>query len=192
MFTSFTFQSASLQSAFVARRYAPRWLSTISCPTCTRGIIVNCWIMVIALSGVQFCLKSDPGFQNRLSKLLEFDLKSQVRFQNKIIRHEVQLGYSRKNPHPHDGRYRFLTPSPTWISKTAWAALPSGFSSSKTPPPIWISIKLLDTVILIYTQCRRILLSTLMIFLSNKSQFSMNSVFVVKVKIPFSHLFKQA
>ena len=28
------------------------------------------------------------------------------------------------------------------------------------PPPIWVSIKLLDTVILIYTQCRRILLGT--------------------------------
>ena len=29
-----------------------------------------------------------------------------------------------------------------------------------------------------------------MIFLLNKSQFSMNSVFVVKVKIPFSHVLK--
>ena len=72
----------------------------------------------------------------------------------------ITLGYSRKNLHPHDGRHGFLTPASTWISKTAWALLPSGFPSSKTPPPIWISIKLLDTVILIYTQCRRILLGT--------------------------------
>ena len=47
--------------------------------------------MVIELSGVQFCLKSHTRFQNRMSKLLEFDLKSQVWFQNKIIRHKVQL-----------------------------------------------------------------------------------------------------
>ena len=89
MFTSFTFQSASLH---LSHRYAPRWLSTISCPTCTRGIIiVNCWIMVIEVSGVQFCLKSHAGFQNRMSKLPKFDLKSQVWFQEKIIQHEVQL-----------------------------------------------------------------------------------------------------
>ena len=31
-----------------------------------------------------------------------------------------------------------------------------------------------------------------MIFLLNKSQFSVNSVFVVKVKITFSHLLKKA
>ena len=71
-----------------------------------------------------------------------------------------KMGYSRKNPHPHDRRQGFLTPPPTWISKTVWAPLPLGFPSSKTLPPIWISIKLLDTVILIYPQCRRILLST--------------------------------
>ena len=51
------------------------------------------------------------------------------------------------------------TPS-TGISKTAWAPLHSGFPSSKTSPPIWISIKLLNTIMLIYTQCRRILLGT--------------------------------
>ena len=89
MFTSCTFQSASLH---LSHRYAPRWLSTISCPTCTRGIIiVNCWIMVIELSGVQFCLKSHARFQNRMSKLPKFDLKSQVWFQKKIIQHKVQL-----------------------------------------------------------------------------------------------------
>ena len=47
--------------------------------------------MVIELSGVQFCLKSHAGFQNRMSKLPKFDLKSQVWFQGKIIQHEVQL-----------------------------------------------------------------------------------------------------
>ena len=47
--------------------------------------------MVIELSGVQFCLKSHAGFQNRMSKLPKFDLKSQVWFQEKIIQHEVQL-----------------------------------------------------------------------------------------------------
>ena len=70
------------------------------------------------------------------------------------------MGYSRKNPHPHYGRHSFLTPPPPpsiWISKTAWAPLHSGFPSWKTPAPIWISIKLLDTVILLYTQCGRIL-----------------------------------
>ena len=37
---------------------------------------------------------------------------------------------------------------------------PLRISKFKDPPPIWISIKLLDTVILIYTQCRRILLGS--------------------------------
>ena len=76
----------------------------------------------------------------------------------------------------------FLTPSPLRISKF------------KDPPSIWISLKLLDTVILIYTQsqCRRIVLGSQIIFLSNKSQFFLNSVFVVKVKITLSHLLKQA
>ena len=47
--------------------------------------------MVIEVSGVQFCLKSHARFQNRMSKLPKFDLKSQVWFQEKIIQHEVQL-----------------------------------------------------------------------------------------------------
>ena len=102
------------------------------------------------------------------------------------------MGYSSKNPHPHDGRHSFLTPISTWISKTAWGPFRSGFQVQRppSPPTIWISIKLLDTVILLYTQCRRILLGTWMIFLLNKSQFSVNSVFVVKGKIPFSHVQK--
>ena len=40
--------------------------------------------MVIELSGVQFGLKSYAWFR-------EFDFKSQVWFQTKIARHEVQL-----------------------------------------------------------------------------------------------------
>ena len=51
---------------------------------------------------------------------------------------QLWMGYSRKNPHPNDGRHGFLTPPSTWISKTAWAPLPSGFPGSKTPSPIWI------------------------------------------------------
>ena len=47
--------------------------------------------MVIELSGVQFGLKSYVLFQNRTSAQREFDLKSQVWFQTKIVRHEVQL-----------------------------------------------------------------------------------------------------
>jgi len=47
--------------------------------------------MVIELSGVQFGLKSYARFQNRASALREFDLESQVGFQIKIARHEVQL-----------------------------------------------------------------------------------------------------
>ena len=43
--------------------------------------------MVIELSRVQFGLKSYALFQNPRS----FDLKSQVWFQTKIARHEVQL-----------------------------------------------------------------------------------------------------
>ena len=77
------------------------------------------------------------------------------------------------------------TPPSTWISKTAWAPLPSGFPSSKTPPPpVWICTKLLDTVILLKL--------TYMIFLLDQFQFSVNSAFVGHVKIPFSRLLKQA
>ena len=47
-------------------------------------------IMVIELSGVQFGLKSHAWFQNQMSAQREFDLKSQVRFQTKIARPEVQ------------------------------------------------------------------------------------------------------
>ena len=47
--------------------------------------------MLIELSGVQFGLKSFAWFQNWTSAQREFDLKSQVWFQTKIARHEVQL-----------------------------------------------------------------------------------------------------
>ena len=49
------------------------------------------FIMVIKLSGVQLGLKSYAWLQNRTSVQREFDLKSQVSFQTKIARHEVQL-----------------------------------------------------------------------------------------------------
>ena len=49
------------------------------------------FILVIALSGVQFGLKSYVWFPNQMSAQHEFDLKSQVWFQTKIARHEVQL-----------------------------------------------------------------------------------------------------
>ena len=52
---------------------------------------VELYKMVIELSGVQFGPKSYAWFQNRSSALREFDLKSQVWFQTKIARHEVQL-----------------------------------------------------------------------------------------------------
>ena len=47
--------------------------------------------MVIELSGVQLGQKPYAWFQNRTSVQREFDLKSQVWFQTKIARHEVQL-----------------------------------------------------------------------------------------------------
>ena len=48
--------------------------------------------MVIELSGGQFGLKSYAWFQNRMSAQREFDFfSSQVWFQTKIARHEVQL-----------------------------------------------------------------------------------------------------
>ena len=47
--------------------------------------------MVIELIGVQFGLKSYAWFQNQMSTQHEVDLKSQVWFQTKITRHEVQL-----------------------------------------------------------------------------------------------------
>ena len=70
--------------------------------------------------------------------------------------------FQKKSTPPRRKAQFFYPPPSTWISKTASALLPSGFPSSKTPPPppIWISIKLLDTVILLNTQCRRILLGT--------------------------------
>ena len=49
------------------------------------------FIMIIDLSGVQFGLKSYALFQDWTSAQREIDLKSQVRFQTKIARHEVQL-----------------------------------------------------------------------------------------------------
>jgi len=48
-------------------------------------------IMVIKLSGVQFGLKSYVWFQNQTRAVRSFDLKSQIRFQTKIARPEVQL-----------------------------------------------------------------------------------------------------
>ena len=47
--------------------------------------------MVIELIGVQFGLKSYAWFQNQMSTQHKVDLKSQVWFQTKITRHEVQL-----------------------------------------------------------------------------------------------------
>jgi len=47
--------------------------------------------MVIELSGVQCGQKSYAWFQNRTSAQREYDLKSQVWFQTKIARPEVQL-----------------------------------------------------------------------------------------------------
>ena len=55
-------------------------------------------------------------------------------------------------PPPHPPKYpKLLQPSS-----------PQDFQVQRPPPPppIWISIKLLDTVILLNTQCRRILLGT--------------------------------
>jgi len=49
------------------------------------------FIMLIELSGVQFGLKSYAWFPNQTSVQHKFDLKSQVWFQTKIARHEVQL-----------------------------------------------------------------------------------------------------
>ena len=54
-------------------------------------VIYLYFIMVIKLSGVQLGLKSYAWLQNRTSVQREFDLKSQVSFQTKIARHEVQL-----------------------------------------------------------------------------------------------------
>ena len=54
------------------------------------------------------------------------------------------MGYSRKI-HGPDGRHGFLTPPPPEFLKLLEPPLPSGFPSS----PIQMSIKLLDTVILI-------------------------------------------
>ena len=47
--------------------------------------------MVIELSRVQFGLKWYAWFQNQMSVQRKFDLKSQVWFQTKVARHEVQL-----------------------------------------------------------------------------------------------------
>ena len=47
--------------------------------------------MVIELSGGQFGLKSYVQFENQASAQPWFNLKSQVWFQSKIARHEVQL-----------------------------------------------------------------------------------------------------
>ena len=49
--------------------------------------------MVIEPHVVQFGLKSYAWFQNRMSAQREFDFFSQVWFQTKIARHEVQLPF---------------------------------------------------------------------------------------------------
>ena len=68
--------------------------------------------MVIELRGVQFCLTSHAGFQNWMSKLLEFDLKSQIWFWNKIIQHEVQLPlYYSQFDIREFSQYRFISSS---------------------------------------------------------------------------------
>ena len=55
----------------------------------------------------------------------------------------------------------FWRPPPSHLDfQNCLSPPPLRISKFKEPPPIWISIKLLDTVILIYPQCRKILLST--------------------------------
>ena len=63
-----------------------RWLRT------WEGFPLAEWfIMAIELSGAQFGLRSYAWFQNWTNAQREFDLKSQVWFQTKIARHEIQL-----------------------------------------------------------------------------------------------------
>ena len=55
----------------------------------------------------------------------------------------------------------FWPPHPPGFPKLLKPLSPQDFQGQRPPPPpIWIFIKLLDTVILLYTLCRRVLLGT--------------------------------
>ena len=92
-------------------------------------------------------------------------------FCNVSEREKCWMGYSRKNPHTPLMEGIFLDPLPfpsTWISKTAWATppLPFRISNFKDPPP---PTHLDFHKVVRYRN-----------FNLQKSQFCMNSVFVVK------------
>ena len=85
---------------------------------------------------------------NKISKLTQhfiIDLVIQWYTQTVAL---IKLGDSRKNPHPHDERH-----PPIHLDFQNCLRPPSlRISMFKDPPPIWICIKLLDTVISLYTQ----------------------------------------
>ena len=47
----------------------------------------------------------------------------------------IIMGYSRKNPHPHDGRHGFLTPHPPGFPKLLESPSPQDFQVQRPPPP---------------------------------------------------------
>ena len=72
-------------------------------------------------------------------------------------------GLFQKKSTPPRRKAQFFYPPPIHLDiQNCFSPPPLRISKFKDPPPppIWISIKLLDTVILLNTQCRRILLGT--------------------------------
>ena len=71
--------------------------------------------------------------------------------------------FQKKSTPPRRKAQFFYPPPPIHLNiQNCFSPPPLRISKFKDPPPppIWISIKLLDTVILLNTQCRRILLGT--------------------------------
>ena len=81
------------------------------------------------------------------------------------VKHDASCsGLFQKKSTPPRRKAQFFYPHPIHLDiQNCFSPLPLRISNLKDPPPpppIWISIKLLDTVILLNTQCRRILLGT--------------------------------
>ena len=87
---------------------------------------------------------------NWITQILYFDWLSDhgtlYVYDQAIHASDHTMGYSRKNPHPHDGRHGFLTPAIHLDFQNCLSPPPLRISKFKDPlpppnPPIWISIK---------------------------------------------------
>ena len=117
--------------------------------------------------------------------------------QNKNTWQITELGYSRKIPHPHYRRHGLLTPPappPPQVApefpKLLEPPSPQDFQVQRPPTHPGFHKIVRHHSFNLHSLEKNYFRH--LDDLKNKSQFSMNNVSVVKVKITFSHLLKQA